>query len=394
MADQLSFSNFAQTSLSASIAADALSAAVADSSVFPAGTCAAVIWGQAYASPLKDPDREIVLASSDGAGGLTIVRGAENTAPVAWNSGDNIANVITASVMNALTGAARRQESFVSVDDDYVMSADDSLVAVVFPDDDVYDITVTLPDAASCTGRRYTLINTACGAGGYALIQPAGTDVFSGLTGGVFPVCAGASCVLMPDGGRWFVVSYTGSGHTDAKIYSGSGLFSAAEGLVYADASGGMVTLNLLTAGAQGLPLTVVRADDSGADVDITLGTQHVLLHGKGSVVTVTTDGGGNISVLGRYVPDSSAIAVVSRLYVMHGHEKFIFADASSSTFAVAAPSASLAAGSSFTVIRKDTSANTVYVDLPGKNSLNLPLTASDSRASFVSDGSDWHRFV
>lgn len=393
MAELMSFSNFAQTTLTAVMSADSTSLPAADPSVFPSGICAAVIWGSQAASPLKDADREIVLVISDGAGSLSLVRGMEGTQARDWNSGDNVANVVTASVMNSLTASAHRLESFKAVSEDYAMTPDDTFLTVGF-DQGYYPLTLTLPSAADCSGRRYTVVNTGKEINRYVNLVLSGSDVFANMTSPSIPLCGGASCVLMASGSSWVIASYTQSGHTDIKTYNDGGLVSAAEGLIYADASEGITILELETGGAQGLPLTVVRQDGSDHEVRITCGRSFYSLYGQGSSVTVVTDGAQNMAVLSEYIPALLNSVMVTDTYLMKGYEKCISADASDRSFGLVAVNASIRPGAMFTVLRKDSSVNTVYVTLNGSTSWSLPISAADGKATFLSDGSSWVRLI
>lgn len=392
MADYFTFANFAQTNLTAPLASDSTAISVADTSVFPSGICTAVIWGSEAPSPLKDDKREIVLVISDGAGTLTLVRGMENTTAGEWKIGDNIANVITASVLNSLTKRTYLADNLVSVSNNHEMSVDDLFLAVNFSEG-FYPLTITLPQVAICAGKRYSITNISKNIGEYADIVPQTSEIFASVSSGRIPLCAGASCTLTSDGTQWIIAGYTQSGHTDIKVYQSSEPVSAAEGLVYADATDGMVILSLVTDGAQGLPLTVIRKDATSNEVRIEVGMQSVSLHGQGSSITVTTDGGENLTVINRYVPDNATVVTVDSTYLLQGHERHIFADATQSPMAVVPLNASACAGASVTVLKTDASANTIYVSLDGNSgTTTVPLNATDPKGYFVSDGADWHR--
>lgn len=91
--------NFAFSTLGGSVAIGAAQLSVASGHAprFPSsGAFRAVIWGAAYASPLDDPNREIVTLTYAGGDVFKCSKAAEGTTDRAWAIGDNIAHVITA----------------------------------------------------------------------------------------------------------------------------------------------------------------------------------------------------------------------------------------------------------------------------------------------------------
>lgn len=97
--------NFAFSTLGGSVAIGATSLSVASgtASRFPSsGSFRCVIWGAAYASPLDDPNREIVTLTFSSGDVFTCAKAAESTTDRAWALGDNIAHVITAGKLDEI----------------------------------------------------------------------------------------------------------------------------------------------------------------------------------------------------------------------------------------------------------------------------------------------------
>lgn len=106
MTDWLKTSNFAKSTLSGGIAADALALTPAAATPFPAGPAKfrSVLWGSSYRTPQDDAAREIVEVSYTDRASTpwTIVRAQEGTTAAAWDAGANIALVMTAGMVDQL----------------------------------------------------------------------------------------------------------------------------------------------------------------------------------------------------------------------------------------------------------------------------------------------------
>lgn len=106
MTDWLKTSNFAKSTLSGGIAADALALTPAAVTPFPAGPAKfrGVLWGSSYRTPQDDTAREIVEVSYTDRTSTpwTIARAQEGTTAAAWDSGTNLALVMTAGVVDQL----------------------------------------------------------------------------------------------------------------------------------------------------------------------------------------------------------------------------------------------------------------------------------------------------
>ena len=103
------FKNFAQGTLNADITADATSFTLqsGQGDKFPdSGNFRLVIWGQAYASPEADPDREIVLGTGRTGDTINISRNPsdeDNYTNKAWSAGDKVALVWTNGALKKIT---------------------------------------------------------------------------------------------------------------------------------------------------------------------------------------------------------------------------------------------------------------------------------------------------
>ena len=102
--------NFAYSTLDGGVLIGALSMVVTTGANFPAtGNFMCVLWDQTYANPSFDPDRELVLCTARSTNTITTTRAQEGTVAKAWNSGDKIAHVYTAGILDTLVLLAEVQ---------------------------------------------------------------------------------------------------------------------------------------------------------------------------------------------------------------------------------------------------------------------------------------------
>jgi hypothetical protein len=100
--------NFSFSTLFSGVASGAtlLTVASGQGSRFPAtGNFMCVLWNQSLSTPSQDSSREIIEVTSRSVDTFTIVRAQESTIDKAWNSGDNIALVLTAGKVTELETA-------------------------------------------------------------------------------------------------------------------------------------------------------------------------------------------------------------------------------------------------------------------------------------------------
>lgn len=103
MADNLTFSNLAKSTLMSDISTGDTLININDHTNFPVGLFTAVIWSGLKSSPLEDADSEIVHLTHTADNGFTAVRGKEATSAKDWKANNNIAHVITAETMGLYT---------------------------------------------------------------------------------------------------------------------------------------------------------------------------------------------------------------------------------------------------------------------------------------------------
>ena len=102
--------NFAYSTLNGGVLIGDLSLVVTTGANFPAtGNFMLVIWDQAYANPSFDATRELVLCTARTADTITITRAQEGTSAKAWNSGDKVASVYTAAMLDTVVLLAEAQ---------------------------------------------------------------------------------------------------------------------------------------------------------------------------------------------------------------------------------------------------------------------------------------------
>lgn len=406
MAETLTFSNFAKTSLSAPMTEAGETAGLTDASVFPEGTFTAVIWDSAKASPMDDENREIVLATKSG-NTLTAQRGREGTQARAWNVGSMIANVITADTLNTLIGASSGGDEIITVTDaSYEMSPFTKKLKFVCSEV-VPFIAVTLPSAAECAGSEFLLLNESVSYGFTVTLTPYGADTFCNLTGSQAVLYAGSSIRLISDGTSWSVAGFK-SGSQSAKhsvapvmdtggmiflpyaeVYAGAGL-----GMLHVDATETMVYVYVQTSDCMhGVPLTVIRTDNEQNTVFVPLANGVHTLSSRGDSVTVTADGDGNIFALSSY--SAGGVVTFTEESVLTYGEKVVRCDASNAPFTVTSNYAHESAGRIITFIKTDSSENSVFLSLVTESdSLQIELTLADGKAAVISDGVNWHRLV
>lgn len=102
----LQYSNFAKTTMDEDLTDVETSLTVVDASNFPAsgtGYFMMVFWEAEYSSPLSSPNVEIVKCLGYfGASEFFIQRAQESTTAVAWSTGDHVALVLTAGMLDEI----------------------------------------------------------------------------------------------------------------------------------------------------------------------------------------------------------------------------------------------------------------------------------------------------
>lgn len=99
------FANFAQSSLAAPITANQTTISVASASTFPlVGNFHIVVQSFDVTTQVPTSAPEIMIVTAVAGKTFTVTRGAENTPAIAFASGAQVTNVVTAGVMQALAG--------------------------------------------------------------------------------------------------------------------------------------------------------------------------------------------------------------------------------------------------------------------------------------------------
>jgi len=385
------FANFARSQLSAYLHAEGTELTVQNAELFPEGSFTAVIWGNGFASPADDPNREIVLAQKTESG-ITAGRGRESTSAKDWNTGSMIANVVTAEMLNTFASA----RSFrVVTDSGSVIDPFDCTVAISFSEAN-QSISCVLPDAALYSGDVLTIINSGTEPSQYAVIIAAEGDAI-GLNG-ITQTTLGSACTvkLAVIGGIWRIIG-TGifSPHSFQTFTTSGPVFSYGSA-VYADASESPLYLYIQQNSAMtNVPVPVIKTDETDNSVFIYDTANKLLAELKeeggsfwfmqtayGGIVNLTPESGGSSGTGGT--------ASVTGYYSLPSGISYIFADASVGYAYVSMGSASEHAGQSVTVIRTDTNSNPVMIgDI---ETSEIMLEAEGSFRTYVSSGTKWFR--
>lgn len=118
---EINFANFSITTLSSNITATQDSFNVADGSILPDAPFVAVIFNPDYTDILSDPYKEIIYVGAKVGNALSsVVRGYESTTNRTHNSGDYVAFVITAGIMDLIKDSlskAFKEDSLPSGDE-------------------------------------------------------------------------------------------------------------------------------------------------------------------------------------------------------------------------------------------------------------------------------------
>ncbi len=407
MADILTFSNFARTTLSSALTESGTAVFADRPELFPAGTFTAVIWGGEYSSPVDDENREIVLVAKTPAGEMTALRGREGTTPGSWDRGSMIANVLTADTLNRTAGHVTAQETLITVTDaEYSIGTADRNILFICTEDTVY-INASLPEAALCPGICFRFVNGSESYKGTVALTPNGADRIMDSSGSV-SLYAGSSLELISTGTAWVISSVTQGRGRDLspELPAGGGMLPAAyaylgTGLgtanIYAELLSAYIFVNV-SDGMHGLPLTIVKADENPLSLYVVTDLTYlsgVTLYSKGDCVTLTTDRTGGINIISVYRSPSDRVVSVSEDTYLYGNEEYVLADASEGGYEIMLPYFESCAGQTVTVRKTDSSAETVTVSLYNPEDYeDYFLTDSSPTASFISDGTQWHRLV
>lgn len=161
MAINLNFANFAGSTLAADITDTASQLEISDYALFPEGQFTAVIWDASEGSPLDDPDSEIVLLEHSAEGTFDLYRARENTSAKPWQSGSNIANVVTADTIRQLIALTQQDDSAQAVTIKTATPASPAVSfgdGIVFADASESSFTITLPEGEGIYDTPLTII--------------------------------------------------------------------------------------------------------------------------------------------------------------------------------------------------------------------------------------------
>ncbi|WP_277656835.1 hypothetical protein [Seleniivibrio woodruffii] len=386
------FANFARSSLSEYLPANATELSVEHPERFPYGNFTAVIWNKGFAAPSEDDGREIVLVTRTEAG-MTIQRGLEGTEAADWNTGSLIANVVTADTLNSISAfiAARTLTQSGAIE------PSDSFVLLSYAENESVK-TFTLPEAALFSGNMLTIMNCGSGMTQFAVLSTAENDVigFDGQT----QVIVGAGCTLRISviNGIWQITGTEAFSPRSFQQISTSGQLNACGTVVYADASQYPLSLYIADNPAmRNVPFPVLKSDSSANKITLyhqSTGSVVSELSKKGECAWLMLNGSGGVEVLSASGGGSSGSAnlhITATGFVQLSKEvSLVFADTSNGYAYVSLGSASQTAGQKVTVIRTDSTPNPVMVG--GLSGGEYFLNAEGDYASFACSGTKWFR--
>jgi hypothetical protein len=179
------------------------------------GNFMAVIWHGDFASPLDDPEREIVRLEPYGIQGLedmfNCYGGLEGTDMRDWPAGSKIAHVITAGKIDELEAeiglkaysAEVLPKGSVTVKTaDYQMDGSETAVMV---NAGVSDVTVKLPDPAGKAGRIFIIKRIDAGSANVTAARCA-SETIDTLSADVSLSAQWDKAVFICDGTDWYMV--------------------------------------------------------------------------------------------------------------------------------------------------------------------------------------------
>ena len=396
----LSYSNFAVSTLAEDFSQWATQAVISDPGLFPSGSFTAVIWDGAKASPLDDPAREIVTLTLAEEPVYNVLRGESGTSPAPWQTGSKIANIVTAEAMEFLFSAALSSGSYDITENIFSMDRYSTNVFLIYADTEAYKA-VTLPEAALVTGNRtFTITNRGSRPAQSAKIFPYTGDSFTHTANPHIVLPSGASVTLCVTEGGWYIRDYSaGRMNGIKKVDAYSPQVSFGDGTIFADTSAGAMGISLPTdEGLYGTPLTIVKYDSLDKYVFVEPFTESPgseMIYGQFESLTFMAEADGSVRLISRYTPENIKTRIVTSNCTLRGQERVVLADASASGMSVTLPHADRAVGKRVTVKKTDSSANTVLIRaVPGSidGEPTYTLASQSEYATFASSGQDWYR--
>ncbi len=354
MADNLTFSNLAKSTLMSDISTGDTLININDHTNFPpVGLFTAVIWsGLKSSPPLEDADSEIVHLTHTADNGFTAVRGKEATSAKDWKANNNIAHVITAETMGGFIHDSAMVNASYSVipDNTYDMKRADTNSVFTFGSDEM-DKTVNLPEAALADGLTYHLLCYGVKSSQCIRLYPQeGGDSFSKTDNQYIKLAFGTRVTLTSINNKWEILGYDNNIPFNMKIVDSSNPYVASgDGIVYADASDGDLAINLHEPdGITGIPVTIIRYDDSENNVYVqpfTGPNMYVNLACQYQSITFVTESDGTKRIINSHLPTAKNALTIDSSINLRGYERYIFATTGATQVAVRLTKASVMAG-------------------------------------------------
>lgn len=397
----LNYKNFALSAISSDTADTDDQIEIEDYSLFPdTGEFTAVIWDSSKATPLKDPECEIVTLEAISEGLFQAVRGQEETSAKDWSAGSYISNVVTAETMEYLLAAASASASAADISDSiYTMGRYDTSAFLIFGESESYK-TITLPEKVLAEGITYSITNRGSKPSQTAKIYPYTSDSFAHTSNPYMTLTSGSTLTLCLSSGEWVVKDYVSAKPSGIKkIDANNSEVSFGDGVVFADTSAGSFSISLpADEGIYGVPLTIIKYDDLDNYVYVNSFAEEpnaAMIYGRFESLTFFMEPDGTVHFLSRYTPDNIKSRTVIGTCTLRGHERFVLADASAGTFEISLPHSDRAVGESIRIKKIDSSANAVDFRAPGSDiegGSSYSLTAEGEYVCFASDGENWYR--
>jgi len=398
MAQTLTFSNFAKSTLTSSIDAEATQINIDGDALYPDGHFTAVIWDSSKGTPLDDTSSEIVLLIRASEGVFDAIRGGENTTPRAWQSGANIAHVVTAETMQALNDASSMTASMTEVTDNiYAINRGETNTLFSFAALEDYK-TVTLPEASLCAGLSFRITNDGDGGAQYIQLYPYAGDSFAVTENTYIKIASGSTITMSVIDNKWQIISYDNARPGKMRVFtSAKPYFSMGDGVAFADTSAGGITKYLYEDdGMFGIPLTVIKYDASANHIYMSPfegEASEITLRGQYESVTFITEADGTKRVLNRYNPPANTVVAVNDDTNLKGYERYVMVTTGDTDKNITLPSVYIYKGQCITLKKVDTGTGAIIV-VGGvvyvEGASTYSISAENEYATFVSDGANW----
>lgn len=408
MAD-LTYANFALSTLSQQLASDGATVYITDDALFPDGYFTAVIWSSGIGTPQEDPSSEILTLIRTSAGVYSATRGEEGTASKIWAEGSLIANVVTASTMEYVyTAAGHASSATIMSDSIYGMSRNDTRLICTFSPADM-EKSVTLPDIDLCEGLVFRIINRGSYTHQRIKLYPYPADEFAHTSESWIRIPFGGYAELTPVNGKWALLSINRESYSSIRIVDEDQQdISFGDGTLYVDSTFSDISLTLPgDMDYCGIPLRIYKMSDDShkiiisgysgdtTPVELTYQFDHAVFVMGSDGTVYMTESPSTTSTSTEGTQSNEYLYIDENTYLT-GTERFIYVTCGTSNVYSYLPTHGTSPGQIVTVKKIDSgtgSANILAINSTIDGSAGyISLNNQWDYATFTSADSGWYR--